>query len=198
MDMRKLKKKKSGCLARVLLIILIIALAFSIYKWIGTLGSANLTISKLTSEQKTGRSGDLIKGSILINLTLENSGRQPGNFCPDLDNYRESQELEGLQIDAVWSFKSELYYPSIDRWIEFPNTDIWSGKKITPGALSITIDKYTVIELEAYLKNSRGWKIKPPSNLFPDSMINIVSPKTMRITLFSPSGNESESKTIDL
>jgi len=195
--MRGMKKRKFGCLARLLLIIFIIMLAFSIYKWIGTLGSANLEISELSSGQKTSRTGDPIEGSILVHLTLKNTGRQPGNFCLDLDNYRESQALEGLEIDQVWSFKTEFYYKTIDRWIELPNADIWSGKKITPGALEITVDKYTEITLDAYIKNSRGWKIKPPADLFPDSVKNIISPKSLRITILSPSDKSLESQTID-
>ena len=182
----------SGCLTNFLFLILVAILAFFIYKWIVSLGSANIVITKLTVTERVRRSGEPIEGSKLVNLHLTNIGDQPGKFTLDMDNYIEAQKLEGREIKDrpnLWSFSTELYFDERDEWIEYPNSEIWTGNKIIPGALEINMAEKETLELEAYLKDSRGWRISLPEEgeTLPEE--ELLGPSELRITVFSPQGD---------
>lgn len=199
--MKKGRGARPGCLANLLFIILLLVLAFFIYKWITSLGSAQVVITSLSVTEKVGKSGEPVEGTKLVHLSLTNTGNQPGPFTFDVENYRDAHKLEGKEIGPnpkVWSFNTEIYFSVLDRWIEYPNADLWSGPKITPGALEITMPEGETLELETYLKDSRGWRIKMPSEAAGASEENLPQPEKLRISIISPKGSASTSEEIDL
>ncbi len=195
--MHKRKKGSHGCLTNLLFAVLVIVLAFFIYKMITGLGSAKIIINELSVAEKTKRSGEAIEGSILISLKLKNAGNQPGDFTLDTENYEEAQKLEGLKAGRVWSLKSELYFPEQDKWITAANPDLWTGPKITPGALSIKIEKDSGLDLEAYLKGSRGWRIKLPDMPETEPNTDMPIPNRLKVSVFSPSGEAVDIREIE-
>lgn len=195
--MHKRKKGTHGCLTNLLFAVLVIVLAFFVYKMIAGLGTAKIIINELSVAEKTKRSGETIEGSILIILKLKNAGNQPGSFTLDIGNYLEAQRLEGLKPDRVWSLESELYFPEQDKWVMVANSDLWTGSKITPGALSIKIEKDSGLDLEAYLKGSRGWRIKLPVMPEPESNADMSIPNRLKISVLSPSGEAVDTREIE-
>lgn len=190
---KKKNTRKSSCLIRFLYLIILIAALFLIYKFIASWGSAHFEIIALNVAEKHSKSGEPIPGSILISLELENSGDEDGLFCLDLDNYIEARKMEGKTADnlpKVWYFTSEFYYPATDQWQALPNSLYWSGEKMTPGALEVNIPEKEIINLQLYLKNSRGWKIKLSQ---PD-----LYPTKIRVTLYQPSGSIAESRESEI
>jgi hypothetical protein len=191
----------SGCLTNILLFILLAVMAFFIYKWITSLGSANLVITKLSVAEKIGRSGVPIEGSKLITLHLTNTGNQPGKFTLDTENYIEAQKLEGNVIEGhprLWTFRTELYFPDLGRWTEYSNSQIWRGNKITPGALEIVVALQETLELETYLKSSRGWQVDIPGMAegFPED--SLPDPSKLKISVISPKGETTLTEEADL
>jgi len=181
--------KKPGCLTKLLYLIILIIAVFFIYKFIASWGSARFEISSISVAEKMNKSGEPIPGSIFVSLELENTGNEEGLFCMDLDNYIEARKIEGKSADnlpKVWYFTSELYYPSTDQWQTLANSQYWSGDKMTPGALEVNIPEKSTINLELYLKNSRGWKIKLAQ---PE-----IQPSKIRVTLYQPSGKIVQSQ----
>lgn len=195
--MRKPKKGRHGCLGNILLAILLIVLAFFVYKFITGMGSAKLIINELSVSEKAKRSGETIEGSILISLKLRNAGSQSGDFTLDTANYFEAQRLEGVKPGRVWSLKSELYFPQQDKWISMANPDLWSGPKITPGAISIKIEKEDGLDLEAYLKGSRGWRIMLPVMPETESNSDMSIPNRLKVGIISPSGEVVDTREIE-
>jgi hypothetical protein len=199
--MKKKRAGRPGCLANILFVVLILVLAFFIYKWITSLGSARIVITNLSVTEKVGRNDEPIEGSKLVQLNLTNTGNQPGAFTLDLENYIEAHKLEGKEVGPnpkVWSFRTEIYFSILDKWVEYPNSDYWSGSKITPGALEITVAEGGTLELEAYLKDSRGWRIRMPSGAEGATEEELPQPRKLRITVLSPGGAEYSSEEINL
>jgi hypothetical protein len=199
--MKKSRAGRPGCLANILFVVLVLVLAFFIYKWITSLGSARIVITNLSVAERIGRSGEPIEGSKLVDLNLTNTGNQPGAFAFDLENYREAHKLEEKEIGPnpdVWSFKTEIYFSLLDKWVEYPNSDLWGGSKITPGALEITMPVGETLELQAYLKDSRGWRIRMPSGPSGASEEQLPLPERLRISILSPKGSVSSSEEIDI
>jgi nitrogen fixation protein len=195
--MHKRKKGSHGCLTNLLFAVLVIVLAFFVYKVITGLGSARIIINELSVAEKTKRSGETIEGSILISLKLKNAGSQPGSFTLDIENYIEAQKLEGVKPGRVWSLKSELYFPQQDKWITVANPDLWTGSKITPGALSIKLEKDSGLDLQAYLKGSRGWRIKLPNLPEIESNTDMPIPNRLKVSLLSPTGKAADTREIE-
>jgi hypothetical protein len=199
--MKKSRGKSPGCLANLLFIILILVLAFFIYKWITSLGSAHIVITNLSVAEKVGRAGEPIEGTKLVHLGLTNTGNQQGAFTLDLENYIEAHKLEGKEVGPnprVWSFRTEIYFSILYKWVEYPNSDYWSGSKITPGALEITLTQGETLELEAYLKDPRGWRIRMPAGVEGATEEELPQPEKLRIIVLSPKGAESSSEEITL
>lgn len=199
--MSKSHTRMSGCLTNFLFFILIAILIFFVYKWVISLGSANLVITKLTVSEKIPKSGEPIEGSKVVNLHLTNIGDQPGKFTLDMNSYIEVQELEGREINSrpdLWSFSTELYYDDLDEWIEYQNSRIWTGGKITASVLEINIAKQETLELEADLKGSQRWLIDLPGEAQVPEEEDIPGPSALRITIFSPSGEVSLSMEAEL
>jgi hypothetical protein len=191
----------SGCLTNFLFFILIAILIFFVYKWVISLGSANIVITKLMVTERIRRSGEPIEGSKVVNLHLTNIGDQPGKFTLDMNSYIEVQELEGREIKSrpdLWSFSTELYYDDLDEWIEYQNSEIWAGDKISPSILEINIAKQETLELRAYLKDSRGWRIDLPGEAQALEEGDLPDPTALRITIFSPRGEVSLSMEAEL
>jgi hypothetical protein len=195
--MHKRKKGSHGCLTNLLFAVLVIILAFFVYKMITGLGSGKIIINELSVAEKIKRSGEPIEGSILISLKLKNAGSQPCSFTLDTENYSEAQKLEGLKPGRVWSLESELYFPEQDKWVMITNSDIWTGSKITPGALSIKIEKDGGLDLEAYLKGSRGWRIKLPIMPESESNADMSIPNRLKVSVLSPSGEVVDAREIE-
>jgi hypothetical protein len=191
----------SGCLTNFLFFILIAILIFFVYKWVISLGSANIVITKLTVTEKIPKSGEPIEGSKVVNLHLTNIGDQPGKFTLDMNSYIEFQELEGREIKSrpnLWSFSTELYFDDLDEWIEYQNSKIWKGGKITASVLEINIAKQETLELEAYLKGPQSWLIDIPGISQTPEEEDIPGLSALRITIFSPSGEVSLSMEAEL
>jgi hypothetical protein len=161
------------------------------------LGSAKIIINELSVAEKTNKSGETIEGSILVSLKLKNAGSQPGDFTLDTENYIEAQKLEGLKPGRVWSLKSELYFPQEDNWITVANPDLWTGSKIIPGALSIKIEKDSGLDLQAYLKGSRGWRIKLPVMPETESNTDMPIPNRLKVSMLSPTGEAVDTREIE-
>ena len=180
---KKKNAKKGGCLRRLLILVILIVVAFFTYKFIDSWGSAKFEITSLHLSEKLNKSGEPISGSLLVKLELKNTGSEEGLFCMDIDNYIEARKLEGKSTDdipKVWYFSTEFYFPTLNEWQAIVNGEYWSGEKMTPGALKVNVPEDAVINLEAYLKNSRGWKLQLP---------NAESePSKIRITLYKPGG----------
>ncbi len=199
--MPKSRSRMSGCLTNVLFLILLAVMVFFIYKWVTSLGSANMVITKLSVTEKIGRSGNPIEGSKLITLHLTNTGNQPGKFTLDTENYKEAQQLEGREIKEhpkLWSFKTELYFSGLDEWRKYANSEIWSGNKITPGALEIAVAVQETLELEAYIKSSRGWQIPMPEIAIESMEEAAPQPSRLRISVISPKGETVLTEEADL
>ncbi|MBD3219217.1 MAG: hypothetical protein GF310_13155 [candidate division Zixibacteria bacterium] len=199
--MPKSRSRMSGCLTNTLLLILLAVLAFFIYKWVTSLGSANMVITKLSVTEKIGRSGNPIEESKLVTLHLTNTGNQPGKFTLDTENYKEAQQLEGQEIKGhpkLWTFRTELYFSGLDEWKEYANSEIWSGNKITPGALEIAVAVQETLELEAYIKSSRGWQIPMPEIAIESMEEAAPEPSRLRIGVISPKGETVLTEEADL
>ncbi len=198
--MAKSSRKGPGCLVNIILIILIAVLAYLIYRGIAGLGSADIEITSLSVQERIDRDGEPVEGTVVIALEITNTGSREGNFTLDISKHNEARSQEGLNTDLsskIWTFSSELYYPSIDKWIELENSKYWGGDKITPGALEITLKEHESLDLEFYMKSSRGWRIQPPEGLaISDSLA--VAPQKLRISVISPDGEAAMQMALDL
>lgn len=192
---RRSKKKRRGCLRGFIGFLLIIVIIYFGWQWFTGLGSANIEIALLEAKLKPDRDGVPQDSTILVELTLQNRGNQPGQFVLDRKNYDEARKMEDMKPGKVWSFMTELYFPEIDKWIEIDNADNWRGDKITPGALEITLDEESALSLNFHLKSKRRLRIRYPQNI-PSELDQNSVPEQLQISIIAPNGEIASSSKI--